>query len=145
MSALQLDYLAVGFGSHHWSAVDTLGRRRFVTVDDLEADFRDTTDPDSAFAHLDRAFRTAAVLRDEARLEFVVAPLFDRDGAIVRRLSRRYAVTVSPSIDGESSAYGPYETPVDRRMMAAVLGRLHAASEHVPADLPRREDFALPS
>ena len=96
----QLDYLAVGFGSHHWRAVDAGGTRRFVTVDDLEADFRAEPDTDSAFAALDQAFRTAAVLRDDATLDFVVAPLFDRDWAVIRRLSHRYAVTVSPFIDG---------------------------------------------
>jgi spectinomycin phosphotransferase len=85
------------------------------------------------------------VLRDNATLEFVLAPLFDRDGAVIRRLSHRYAITVSPLIDGESNEYGPYEEPDDRRVMGAVLGRLHAATEHVPTDLPRREDFALPS
>jgi spectinomycin phosphotransferase len=141
----QLDYLAVGFGSHHWRAVDSRGTQSFVTADDLEADFRATPDTDSAFAALDRAFRTAAVLRDNARLEFVLAPLFDRDGAVIRRLGHRYAITVSPLIDGESTEYGPYEGPDDRRVMGAVLGRLHAATEHVPTDLPRREDFALPS
>jgi hypothetical protein len=141
----ELDYLAVGFGSHHWRAVDSRGTRSFVTVDDLAADFRTTPDADSAFAALDRAFRTAAVLRDDATLEFVLAPLFDCDGAVIRRLSHRYAVTVSPLIDGESSEYGPYEGADDRRVMGAVLGRLHAATEHVPTDLPRREDFALPS
>jgi spectinomycin phosphotransferase len=102
-------------------------------------------DTDSALAALDRAFRTAAVLRDNATLEFVVAPLFDRDGAVICCLSHRYALTVSPLIDGESSEYGPYEGPDDRRVMGAVLGRLHAASEQVPTDLPRREDFAVPS
>jgi len=141
----QLDYLAVGFGSHHWRAIDSRGTRSFVTVDDLEADFRSSPDTDSAFAALDRAFRTAAVLRDNATLEFVLAPLFDRDGAVISRLSHRYAVTVSPLIDGESSEYGPYEGPDVRRVMGAVLGRLHAATEQVPTDLPRREDFALPS
>ena len=141
----QLDYLAVGFGSHHWRAVDAGGTRRFVTVDDLEADFRAEPDTDSAFAALDQAFRTAAVLRDDATLDFVVAPLFDRDWAVIRRLSHRYAVTVSPLIDGESSEYGPYEAPEDRRVMGAVLGRLHAATQLVPTGLPRREDFELPS
>jgi spectinomycin phosphotransferase len=141
----RLDYLAVGFGSHHWRAVDSRGTRSFVTVDDLEADFRTTPDIDSAFAALDRAFRTAALLRDNATLEFVLAPLFDRDGVVIHRLNNRYAVTVSPLIDGESSEYGPYEEPDDRRAMGAVLGRLHAATDQVPADLPRREDFALPS
>lgn len=141
----QLDYLAVGFGSHHWKAVDARGTRRFVTVDDLEADFRPAPDNDSAFADLDRAFRTAAELRDNATLEFVVAPLFDRDGAVIRRISHRYALSMSPFIDGESSEWGPYERPDDRRVMGAVLGRLHAATEQVPTDLPRREDFVVPS
>ena len=140
----QLDYLAVGFGSHHWRAVDSRGTRSFVTVDDLEAGTRTTPDPDSALAALDRAFRTAALLRDDAALEFVLAPQVDREGEVIRRLNDRYAVTVAPLIDGESSEYGPYERPDDRREMGAVLGLLHAATEQVPTDLPRREDFALP-
>jgi phosphotransferase family enzyme len=141
----QLDYLAVGFGSHHWRAVDSDDTRRFVTVDDLEASFRTAADTDAAFADLDRAFRTAAALRETADLEFVGAPLFDRDGAVIRRLSDRYAMTVSPLIDGESCGYGPYEGREERDLMGGVLGRLHTATEHVPADLPRREDFVLPS
>ncbi len=141
----QLDYLAVGFGSHHWSAVDSGDTRSFVTVDDLAADFRTTPGTDFAFAALDRAFRTANVLSDRASLEFVLAPLVDREGAIIRRLSDRYAVTVSPFIDGESSEYGAYEGPDDRRMMGALLGRLHTATDYVPSDLPGREDFAVPS
>jgi hypothetical protein len=141
----QLDYLPVGFGSHHWRAIDSGGTRRFVTVDDLEADFRDVPDSDSAFAALDRAFRTAAALRDNAALEFVLAPLFDRGGAIILRLSNRYAITVSPLIEGASSKYGPYESSDDRRTMGAVLGRLHAATRQAATELPRREDLALPS
>lgn len=141
----ELDYLAVGFGSHHWSATDSGGTRRFVTVDDLEADFRDETDTDSAFAALDRAFRTAAALRNDAGLEFVVASLIDRDGAVIRRLNDRYAMTLLPFIDGESSDWGPYEDPDDRRLMGAVLARLHAATQLIPTDLPRSEDFALPA
>jgi hypothetical protein len=52
----QLDYLAVGFGSHHWSAVVSDGTRSFVTVDDLKADFRTTLGTDLAFAALDVHF-----------------------------------------------------------------------------------------
>lgn len=140
-----LDYLRVGFGSHHWRADDFRGTRRFVTVDDLEAGFQAGPDSDAAFAALDRAFRTAAALRDEAKLDFVVAPLPDEEGNVIRRLSDRYAVTLSPLIQGESSAYGSYESLDDRRRMGGLLGRLHVATEHVPTDLPRREDFALPS
>jgi spectinomycin phosphotransferase len=141
----QLEYLPVGFGSHHWRAVDSSGVQRFVTVDDLQAGFQSGPDTDAAFAALDRAFRTAAWLRDEAELDFVVAPLHDDEGVVLRRLDDRYAVTVLPLIAGESSKWGPYESADDRRRMGGVLGRLHAATEHVPAGLPRREDFTLPS
>ena len=139
------DYLPLGFGSHHWEALDARGARRFVTVDDLEAGFQAGPDADATFAALDRAFRTAAALRDEAELDLVVAPLVDDEGVVIRRLSDRYAVTVSPFIEGTSSVYGSYESADDRRRMGAVLGRLHAATEHVPAGLPRREHFEVPS
>jgi hypothetical protein len=142
----QLEYLPVGFGSHHWRAVDSRGVRRFVTVDDLHAGFQAGSDADAAFATLDRAFRTAAWLRDDAGLDFVVAPLHDGEGAIVRRLlNARYAVTVLPLIAGDSSTWGPYESADDRRRMGEVVGRLHRATERVPAGLPRAEDFALPA
>lgn len=145
LRAATLDYLPVGFGSHHWRADDSRGTRRFVSVDDLEAGFQAGPDTDSAFAALDRAYRTAAVLRDEAGLDFVVAPLPDDEGRIIRRLSDRYAVTSSPFVEGESSGFGQYESLDDRRRMGGVLGRLHAATELVPNGLPRSEDFALPS
>jgi spectinomycin phosphotransferase len=142
---VQLEYLPVGFGSHHWRAVDDRDVRWFVTADDLQAPFQAGANTDAAFAALDRAFRTAAWLRDEAELEFVVAPLRDEDGIVIRRPSDRYAVTVSPYVVGESSAWGPYETADDRRDIGRILGRLHAATEHVPTDLPRRDDFAIPA
>jgi len=37
IDALSLDYLPVGFGSHHWEAVGADGSRWFVTADDLGA------------------------------------------------------------------------------------------------------------
>jgi spectinomycin phosphotransferase len=141
----QLDYLAVGFGGHHWRAIDARGTRRFITVDDLEASFRRVRDADSAFAALDRAFRAACALRDKAKLEFVLSPLVDAQGGVVRRINERYAITVLPLSDGEASEYGPYEAPEDRRLMGRVLGRLHSATGHVPMNLPATEDFEVPS
>jgi spectinomycin phosphotransferase len=141
----QLEYLPVGFGSHHWKAVDSRGEPRFVTVDDLRAGFQAGPDTDATFTALDRAYRTAAWLRGELGLEFVVAPFHDAEGAVIRRIDERYAVTVLPLIAGESGACGRYESADERRRMGTILGRLHAASERVPAGLPRREDFALPS
>jgi len=129
----------VGFGSHHWRACEW-----FITVDDLAAGHQ-ASDPDASFSALERAYQTAAALRHGAALDFVVAPLPDSDGAIIRRLSDRYAVTVFPFIDGQSSEWGPYETNDERRTMCGILGRLHAATDLLPAGLPRIEDFALPA
>jgi len=141
----ELEYLPVGFGSHHWRAVDGDGVQHFVTVDDLEAGFQASPDTDVAFAALERSFNTAAFLRDQAALEFVVGPLPDDEGCVIRRLSRRYSVTVSLLVAGESSQWGPWESAADRRAMGVVLARLHATTAEIPAGLPRREDFAIPS
>ena len=139
-----LDYLPVGFGSHHWRAVDASGAEHFVTVDDLAAGFQ-TPGMDDAFAALERAYTTAAFLRDEAKLDFVVAARPDDEGAVIRRVTERYAVTVSPLVAGETSEWGPWESVDDRRSMGGVLGRLHAVTNEIPAKLLRREDFAIPS
>ena len=140
LGPLRFEYVPVGFGSHHWRAGPW-----FITVDDLAAGHQAYPDPDASFSALDRAYRTAAALRDGAGLDFVVAPVPDADGAVIRRLSDRYAVTVFPFIDGQSSEWGPYETDDERRTMGGILGRLHAATERLPAGLPRVEDLAVPA
>lgn len=140
LADLRFEYVPVGFGSHHWRA-----REWFLTVDDLAAGHQAYPDPDSSFSALNRAYQTAAALRHDADLDFVVAPLPDSDGAVIRRLGHRYAVTVFPFIDGESSEWGPYELDDERRTMGGILGRLHGATERLPAGLPRVEDFALPA
>jgi spectinomycin phosphotransferase len=144
LRAQTLEYMPVGFGSHHWRAVGTGDAEHFVTVDDLAAGFQ-AGPADVAFAALGRAYTTAAFLRDEAGLSFVVAPRPDAEGFVIRRLSERYAVTVSPLIAGETHEWGPWESNEDRRSMGTVLGRLHAATAELPTDLPGREDLAIPS
>ena len=139
----RLDYLPVGFGTHHWEAVGADGARWFVSADDLSARQHGDRAPDDVFAGLDRAFRTAAGLRD-AGLEFVQAPIPSGGGAVLRRLDARYAVRVEPFVEGTAEESGDYSRPDDRRLMGALLGRLHAASGLVPAGLPGREDFAIP-
>jgi spectinomycin phosphotransferase len=137
-----LDYLPVGFGSHHWRAEDEQGQRRFITVDDL---YRAGPDADSAFFALDRAFRTAVAVRDDAGLEFVVAPCISDTGSVLHRISERSALTVLPLIEGTSSLDGAYQSAEDRRQIGTLIGRLHAATHRVAGDLPHQEDFALPS
>ncbi len=134
----RLEYLPVGFGSHHWEARDGRGVRRFVTVDDLEASHRAGPDADGSFAALEQAFSTAAGLRG---LDFVVAPVPALDGSILRRLSARYALTVAPFIDGAHRDWGHWEEPEERRQVAALLHRLHAETSHVAA--PRRDDLSV--
>lgn len=144
LTDVELEYLPVGFGSHHWRATDGRGDLRFVTGDDLEAGFQQGPDADSAFAALERAYRTAVALRSAAELEFVVAPLPARDGAVLRRLGQRFAVSVLPFVDGAAGEFRSYE-PVERRQMGRLLGRLHAATARLPDGLSRTEDFALAS
>jgi hypothetical protein len=58
--ATSLTYEAVGFGGHHWLAVDARGGRLFVTVDDLTDKLRSPDDTtDAAFGRLERAFIVA--------------------------------------------------------------------------------------
>ncbi len=143
IAATRLDYLPVGFGSHHWEAVDARGTRWFVSADDLRAGRHAGRDADDVYTGLDRAYCAAAALRDEAGLEFVLAPVASEGGAVLHRLDERYAVRVEPFVDGAATQDGEFERPEDRRRMGTLLGRLHAASERVPAGVPGREDFAL--
>lgn len=134
----RLEYLPVGFGSHHWEARDGRGLRLFVTVDDLEAAHRAGPDVEGSFAALEQAFSTAAGLRG---LDFVVAPVPARDGSILRRVSARYALTVTPFIDGAHSDWGPWEKPEERDEVAELLHRLHAKTPQLAS--PRRDDLSV--
>ena len=145
LRAPRLEFLPVGFGAYHWRAVDGSGAELFVTADDLEAGFQVGPDADAAFAALERAYRTAAWLRDEAALDFVLAPEPDAEGAVIRRVGVRYALTVRPLVAGGTGRYGRYEQADERRLVAGVVGRLHAATARVPRELPRRDDLSIPA
>jgi spectinomycin phosphotransferase len=139
----RLAYLPVGFGSHHWEAVGADGSRWFVSADDLRAGHHAGRAAADVFVGLDRAFRTAAALRDVG-LEFVLAPILSHGGTVLHRLDARYAIRVEPFVDGAAGEFGEFERPEERRRMGTLLGRLHAASGSVPLGLPCRQDFALP-
>jgi aminoglycoside phosphotransferase (APT) family kinase protein len=130
-AAIDVVYQPVGFGSHHWLAVARDGATRFLSVDDLRSNSVSTPDgtASAAFARLQRALRTAGALRDEAQLDFVVAPLPTIDGDALTRLGERYSMAVYPYLTGVSVGdHGEYRSVTDR---AAILERviaLHAAS-----------------
>jgi spectinomycin phosphotransferase len=132
-----VQYAAVGFGSHHWVAVDAGGARRFVTLDDLSKAHLG----DSGFTRLTAAFETARRLADRG-LDFVVAPLPDGRGDVARRLDDRFSIAVFPFVEGVSGRFAKYETGQQRREVRGLIDRLHAATADVEG-LAAREDFAV--
>ncbi|MGP3929611.1 phosphotransferase family protein [Nonomuraea sp. KM88] len=131
--ATTLDYAPVGFGDYHWVAGDGGGRRWFVTV----ADVRRRT-----FDGLGLAMDTAAALREEAGLGFVVAPLRASDGTTLRRLDRhRYAMSVFPYAAGTAGHFGDELSPSDRGAVIDLLAGLHATPPPLSAP-PRPPELA---
>jgi spectinomycin phosphotransferase len=139
--AASIEYAAVGFGSHHWVAVDAVGSRRFVTVDDL-ARFSVSSNTKAAFASLSAAFETARNLRDSG-LDFVVAPISDVAGRALRRLGDSFSVTVFPFLEGGTGVFGSYPSEADRNAVRGLIERLHQTPVGV-ARMANQEDFVLP-
>jgi hypothetical protein len=137
-----LSYQAVGFGSHHWVAVDSGGLKVFATVDDLSEKLRDDADTTSGvFGRLEQAFKSALSLRRDAGLDFVVAPLSATGGRVLRRLTDRYSLVVHPYLaDCHSGQNGEFETSADRLAVLAMLVRLHSAK----ASRPPADNFEIP-
>jgi len=141
ISAVVLDHLPVGFGDHHWSATDSAGRRWFVKVADLTDKRHCGPDPAAAATGLRRAMDTAA---DLTGLDFVVAPLRDREGRTTRPLGTRWAVSVFPWLEGTDRAtFHWHRTATERAEVIGILARLHrtdppAATPDQPMDLTRR-------
>jgi len=52
LAVASIEYLAVGFGSHHWLVVDAGGTRWFVTVDDFQVPHRDALQAALAGEHV---------------------------------------------------------------------------------------------
>jgi spectinomycin phosphotransferase len=130
-SGAGLRYAPVGFGDHHWVAVDRLGDRWFVTV------------ADGALAGLRAAMDTAVWLAHDAGLGFVLPPVPTSGGETVRPLGPRRAVTLFPYVHGVPGEFGDATTPQERATVLGLLAQLHRAT---PASLPSVpvRDPALP-
>jgi hypothetical protein len=118
-----LAYAPVGFGSHHW-----MGGGHFVTVDDA-------TDAED----LEAALRTACALRDEAALEFVVAPLPAQNGALVVPVADQWVMHVYDRLDvvGDPT-FGPHTDPEVVELVRSIHAATPIAGQHA-----HREDFAI--
>jgi spectinomycin phosphotransferase/16S rRNA (guanine(1405)-N(7))-methyltransferase len=149
IAADAVEYVAVGFGSHHWSVIEDQVRW-FVTVDDLDAKKHSVDDRrDSVFQRLRAALSAARVVADHG-LDFVVAPIRAVDKAVVGRLGDRYGVAVYPFLDGTSYAYGDFRAVTHRDAVLGMVARLHdiadpATTGALPDDfvIPLRQDLSV--
>ena len=130
LSVKSLNYITEGFGSYHWLAVDGVGGRHFVTVDDLDQKSWLGNDRGSAFDGLRRAFGAAAVLHAHG-LDFVVAPVPSQGSDTVTRLGPRYTVAVFPYLDVEPTHIDQHLPPDVRAEVVQMLAELHRATPMV--------------
>lgn len=131
-------YLAVGYGSHHWSVDDVAGGRWFTSVDVLP-----DADPDASYDRLAAALASAVTARD-AGLSFVVAPVRASDGTVLRRLAGRYALALYPYLAGRSGSFHDTLTSADASELIGHLCSLHAVPHAAAGGGVGVETFALP-
>lgn len=67
----------------------------------------------------------------------------DSSGDVLRRFDD-FAVSVFRFIDSESDSFGEVFEGADRRRLLEMVGRIHAATDAVPSDLPRRDTLQVP-
>jgi spectinomycin phosphotransferase len=137
VSIASVEYVPEGGGSHHWIAVDRVGNRHFITVDDLDDKDWLGDSRDAVFQGLARAFDTANALRHVVGLEFVIAPVPDSEGEFLRRLNPRFGLSVFPFLAARSFAFGPYTDPTLRDHALDLIIALHKATSLVRHRAPR--------
>jgi len=131
IAVASMTYRAVGFGSHHWSVVDSAGTSWFATVDDLRRKRYSERDTDDwAYERLRCALDAARGLHD-AGAAFVVAPLTTAGDLPVARLGAHYAVTLYPLVTGDSFGFGEYDGDGHRRAVLDMVVGVHGAPPEV--------------
>jgi spectinomycin phosphotransferase len=137
VAAIQLSYLAVGFGDHHWIATEAGGRRWFVTVAELGGGWRGAA-PEQGWADLRAAMGVVIALR-EAGLEFVMAPVPARDGRPLARLDDQHATTLFPYLEGTAGTFSRRMPQRERLALTGMLARLHGATTVLGDAAPVRD------
>ena len=152
LQAAALDYAPLGFGTHHWHALDPSAGRRFVNVDDLAARRLHGDEPLTAPLHRLRAALSVPRALSDLGYSFAIAPEPAQDGAVVRTIGRddEYALSVYRHIAGQGyqwAAEGWASPQVVPEHLTAVLEML-AALHRAPATAGTRaltDDFAIPA
>jgi spectinomycin phosphotransferase len=131
LDVVEMDYVPVGGGTHHWRIHEGSGQRYWLNVDDLDNKaFLGAAGRGATYTALRRALDTAEGLR-AAGLEFVVAPVPSHDGACLERFEAHYAVAVYPFLKGSTYAFDARLPPLQRGQVLQMLSRLHAATPQV--------------
>lgn len=123
-----LRYAAIGFGGHHWHAVDTTGTPWFVTVDDLDAKPWLGQGRDDVMAGLERVYAAAASLYRDCGLGFVLSPVAGTDDTVARRLTDRWALSVVPHVEGSAGGFADRFPATRHEELARMLAALHDSS-----------------
>jgi len=134
-----LAYRPVGWGSHHWEAVDSGGTRWFVTVDELAKKRHTREEPlDVAF---DRLRASLAAAHDLYALghSFVVAPVPAKEGDPVVRLGGSFGLTLAEFVAGRSFDWGEYASAAHRQAVLDIVVAVHATGVRAMVD-----DYAVP-
>jgi aminoglycoside phosphotransferase (APT) family kinase protein len=127
LTEVELDYRALGFGSHHWTVAAAGGARWFATLDELLIKRRSRDEPlDMVFGRLRSSLTAAAALR-EAGLDFVLAPVPTVSQAPLVRLSEEFSLALYPFVEGRSYVWGEFFSPRHRRAMLDQLIAIHTA------------------
>jgi spectinomycin phosphotransferase len=137
LAAIRLDYLAVGFGDHHWIAAEAEGRRWFVTVAELGGGWRGAA-PEQGWADLRAAMGAVIALR-QAGLEFAVAPVPTRDGRPLARLDDHRAAILFRYLEGTAGMFGRRMPQRERLALIEMLARLHGATAVLRDAAPVRD------
>ncbi|MDR2984274.1 MAG: phosphotransferase [Nocardiopsaceae bacterium] len=132
-------YVALGGGSHHWTATTPDGVTHFLTVDDLLDKPWLGADAESVFRGLLGTYGAACKLRETAGLPFILAPLPSIDGQTARRLTPpRYSLAVFPFVPGQTGRWGDDLGAADRDQILRMIAELHNATPAVNSLVRRR-------
>ena len=142
VTAPELAYRPVGFGSHHWEMADAGGTRWFVTIDELETKRHSRDEPLSeAFDRL-RASLAAARQLSDLGYPFVVAPVPTGDGQPLAR-EERFGIALYPFVEGRSYGWDEWADAGHRRAVLDLVVAVHAAPAAVRQQA-HADDFGVP-
>jgi hypothetical protein len=131
----ELEYLPVGFGTHHWKMLDPATGRWLVNVDELAGRRLHGDEPLTApLARLRAALSVPRTLRDHG-YEFAVGPEPSLDGELLLMLGEELAVSVYRFLTGDSFTWSDggwaaaQVVPAHTHAIVDILAALHTAPE----------------